>query len=206
MRASERASAGERERMATECVRLRSVIVPGRFAFRAFFVKRPKAAPRYRFRVSPYESGAAVRRRSLVARLPCYGIACTYFVATVSFSSRRRQRTLQFSPNHEGNSLRFISHCTGCAFCTGRNYRQLGKDSTHAIKSPSLSLASLTLWYLLSPGRPSRQRDPRCFFSCLLTLRILGDALLALSPIVLLLRARRALYRTVGIHACRAKR
>lgn len=45
-------------------------------------------------------------RRSLVARLLLVtGSHVHVLCCTVSFSSRRRQRTLQFSPNHVGNSL-----------------------------------------------------------------------------------------------------
>lgn len=124
--------------------RLRSVIVPGHFAFRAFFVKRPKAAPRYRFRVSCTSARPSVADLSLRAFLVTGSHARTLLCPSRHGADKG---PFNFPPNHEGNSLRFISHCTGCAFCTGRNYRQLGKDFTHAIK---LSLLSHSLPLSLS--------------------------------------------------------
>lgn len=80
-------------------------------------------------------------RRSLVARLLLVTRSHVHVLCcTVSFSSRRRQRTLQFSPNHVGNflapraCLAYILHCTRRVFCTGYNYRQLHKVPIHAIK------------------------------------------------------------------------
>jgi len=100
----------------------------------AFFVKQPKATPRYRFRVPSIRT-----LRSLVARLLLV-TGSHVLCCTVSFSSRRRQRTLQFSPNHVGNflapraCLAYISHCTRRVFCIGYNYRQSHKVPIHAIK------------------------------------------------------------------------
>lgn len=71
--------------------------VPG-----AFFVKQPKAAgSSLPIPCTLYRE----RSRSLVARLLLVtGSHVHVLCCTVSFSSRRRQRTLQFSPNHVGNS------------------------------------------------------------------------------------------------------
>jgi len=73
----------------------------------AFLPRFSSNSPRRGGSSLPIPRTRAPISRSLVARLllvtgsHVHGVLC----CTVSFLSRRRQRTLQFSPNHVGNSL-----------------------------------------------------------------------------------------------------